>query len=215
MRVRYLFLPGWGAPVSLYRGGLPDGWEALRPPSFRAGGGALERYIDWLLGVVEREESPVVLAGHSMGGALAVLAAVARPERVSRLVLISPAGLPLRKPLRASVATFVAQVSHGVYPGAAVCEALLDVARAPRAALALARAVHGLDLTREMETVRAAGIPTTVIGCGGDTLVTTEHCRRSARLLGGTYREVEYPDGHVWMLRGRQQLRHELLAATA
>jgi len=73
------------------------------------------------------------------------------------------------------------------------------VAWAPGSALAVARAVRGLDLATELGRVRAAGVPATVVGCSSDTLVTTVHCRRIAELLGGTYREHVSEGGHMWM----------------
>jgi pimeloyl-ACP methyl ester carboxylesterase len=78
-----LFVPGWGAPATLYEPGLPTGWRALEPPSF---GGSLTDYRRWLgLELHRRGRSP--LGGHSMGGALAILAAADSPELVERLVL--------------------------------------------------------------------------------------------------------------------------------
>jgi pimeloyl-ACP methyl ester carboxylesterase len=152
----------------------------------------------------------VTLAGHSMGGALAVLAAAARPELVQRLVLISPAGLPLQKPLLASAATFAGQVARRCYPLRELVPDVAAVLRAPRSALRLAQTVRGLDLSPELEAVRAARIPTAVIACGTDTLVTPAHCRALAERLGGTYRTVRHEDGHIWMLRGWQRLAQEL-----
>jgi pimeloyl-ACP methyl ester carboxylesterase len=50
---------------------------------------------DDVLALVEALDAPpVTLAGHSMGGTLAVLAAAARPARVSSLVLFDPVVLP-------------------------------------------------------------------------------------------------------------------------
>jgi pimeloyl-ACP methyl ester carboxylesterase len=200
-----LFLPGWGAPAELYRPGLPPGWRALSPPGFELA--AHRRWLELELGSCER---PVVLGGHSMGGALALLAAAARPELVRRLVLISPAGLPLRKPLRSSAREFVGQVAAGRYPLRQVGAAVLEVARSPAAALRLARQVHDLDLTPEMRRVRSAGIPVTVVGCATDTLVTPDHSRRAARLLGASYRELGLAGGHMWMLGSWAALAAEL-----
>lgn len=54
--------------------------------------GTIGRWRGDALAVVDRlTEGPVVMAGSSMGGWLASLAAVARPERVAGLVLIAPA----------------------------------------------------------------------------------------------------------------------------
>jgi pimeloyl-ACP methyl ester carboxylesterase len=211
-RSPHLFLPGWAASARLYEPGLPPGWRALDPPGFRFGAGLAENVL-WLRRRLEREQRPAVLAGHSMGGAIAVLVAATRPELVDRLVLLSPAGLPLTKPLQASARDFLRQLAGGLYPRAAVVSGALDLVRAPRSALLLARRVRELDLGAEMRRVHTAGIPTVVVGCASDTLVTTAHCRRAASLLGARYREVAGAGGHMWMLHAWPRLRAELAAA--
>ncbi len=145
-----------------------------------------------------------------MGGALAIAAAAARPDRVSRLVLISPAGLPLSKPMTLSLAEFARGVLLGRYPWGEVAGSVAMTLRAPRDAYRLARAVHGADLTAEMTAVRDAGIPTTVVGCDSDTLVTVAHCRSIATLLGAGYRELTLGGGHMWMLGAWPRLAREL-----
>jgi homoserine acetyltransferase len=60
--------------------------------------------------------------------------------------------------------------------------------------------VRGLDLRRECERIRAAGIPVTVIGCVSDTLVTASHSRALAEALGARYEELDSRGGHMWML---------------
>ena len=204
-----LFLPGFAAPARLYRPGLPCDWETIDPPRFRHAPdrASLQR---WLLDEIDARGGRAVLAGHSMGAALALLAAAASPERVARLVLASPAGLPLTKPMLASARDFARQFTAGLYPLRDVAGAALEAARAPRSALRLARAVRDLDLTEEMGRVRAAGIPTTVMGCASDTLVTPAHCRRAARLLGVPYRDVCLTGGHMWMLGAWTLLAAEL-----
>jgi pimeloyl-ACP methyl ester carboxylesterase len=141
-----------------------------------------------------------------MGGALAIHAASAMPDLVERLVLIAPAGLPIDKPIRRSVRDFFSQVTRGDYPCGTAWSALAAVARAPRAAFALAQQVRALDLRRECARVRAAGIPTTVIGCVTDTLITTDRTRTLAEALGADYRELDVDGGHMWMLADRARL---------
>lgn len=148
-----------------------------------------------------------------MGGALAIAAAAARPDRVSRLVLIAPAGLPLSKPMGKSLAQFVRDATHGRYPLAELAGSLALTLRAPRAAYRLARDIHDADLSVEMEAVRAAGIPATVIGCVTDTLVTVGHCRSIAQLIGARYKELALTGGHTWMLDAWPRLASELAIA--
>jgi len=200
-----LFLPGWGAPAALYAPALPACWDVLEPPGFGVSRGSLAPYRRWLeLELRGRGRSR--LAGHSMGGALAILAAAETPELVERLVLIAPAGLPLDKPIRESLRDFIRQLAAGDYPRRVALTALLALARAPRSALALAEHVRALDLRRECARVRAAGTPTTVIGCVTDTLVTTDRTRALATALGARYEELDLRGGHMWMLADRSRL---------
>jgi pimeloyl-ACP methyl ester carboxylesterase len=210
---RGLFLPGWGAPASLYRAGAPDGWRVVELPSFRRSRGRLEPYLDCARTALAAEPAPVALAGHSMGAALAVLVAHERPELVERLVLVSPAGLALDRPLRSSARAFAGQVLRGCYPAGALRRMALNTLAAPRAALVLARRVESLDLTRELDELRALAIPATVVACNGDRLTTCRHCRQLASALGAGYRELDARDGHIWPVTQPELLRRELMLA--
>lgn len=192
-----LFVPGWGAPASLYS--VPDGWEVLDPPAF-AGGETIEARLRWLRNHVERYDGPLTLAGHSMGAALAVLAAQEDPERIRRLVLLAPAGLPLTKPVAASLRDFAGQLATRLYPARDAARALAAVATSPRSARRLATAVRALDLERQLRALSALGVRVDVVGCRTDTLTPAGHCRRIAELAGARYRELDLPGGHMWML---------------
>jgi pimeloyl-ACP methyl ester carboxylesterase len=205
-----LFLPGFGARARSYRRGLPDGWAALQPPTGLVSNGSLQHLRSWLCSEIDRRPGRIVLAGHSMGAALAILAAADAPKRVGALVLIAPAGLPLVKPVHACVAEFFRQLAAGRHDLHDVGQSAAELAAAPRATIRLARTLRRLDLSGEMSRIRAARIPTTVIACTTDTLVTSDHCRRTARLTGARYRELSLDGGHVWMFGRWPLLRREL-----
>lgn len=134
-----------------------------------------------------------------MGGALALLAAAARPEHIEHLVLISSAGLPLVKPMALSATQFAGQVASRRFAPRHTYQSLRDVLTAPRSALRVARTVRGLDLTHQMTKLRASGLRVTVIGSATDTLVTSASSRRIADLLAARYVEVAHEGGHMWM----------------
>jgi pimeloyl-ACP methyl ester carboxylesterase len=207
--VEALFLPGWGARASLYRRVVPAGWEVLQPPSFRETAGSLEATMAWT-----RDElagrGPLLLGGHSFGAALAILAAARRWAEVERLVLVSPAGLPLSKPMYRAGLEFVRQFVTGVYPARPAVESALGALVAPRSAVRLASAVYRLDLRPELEAIRDRGIAVAVVTALGDTLTTCESCREIARLAGGTCDVLDVPGGHVWFLRDAPLLRRRL-----
>jgi pimeloyl-ACP methyl ester carboxylesterase len=194
-----VFIPGWGAPGALYAPLVPPGWSVLDPPSFAASRGALEAYVLWLVRELERRGRSVV-GGHSMGGALALLAAARAPALVERLVLVSPAGRPIVKPLRASARDFASQLRVGLYPRRVALGGGLALAAAPYAALRLARRVRALDLGNECLRIRRHGIDILVAGCPGDTLVRAGSARSLALALDGEYVEIDAPGGHMWML---------------
>jgi pimeloyl-ACP methyl ester carboxylesterase len=201
-----LFVPGWGAPPSLYR--VPAGWSVLTPPRFAAAS-TLEARLRWLRAELERYDGPVVLAGHSMGAALAVLVAADSPQRIERLLLLSPAGLPLAKPMQASVRDFAQQLRTRLYPREQAVRAVGAVLAAPRPAFRLAAAVRRLDLREQLASLDVRAV---VVGCTTDTLTPPSHCRRIAKLGRAGYREVDLPGGHMWMLGDRRAFAAALTA---
>lgn len=208
-----LFVPGWGATARLYRRGAPDGWTVLELPTFRRTRGRLDVYRGWLDEAIARHGKPVVLAGHSMGGALAVLAASDRPELVEHLALISPAGVPLDKPIVKSAATFFSQVIRGCYPARELGHMVLNTAVAPRCAYRLARDVHDLDLRPVLRRIGEQAVRSTIIGCPTDELVTPAHAQEIAALLGGEYHEYRSSNGHIWPITDPEGLSAELAFA--
>lgn len=194
-----LFVPGYGALASFYRPALPSEWSVYEPPSFR-GWASFDDRVVALRRSLDAYSSPVTLGGHSMGAALSVAVALQEPERVERLLLVGPAGLPLTKPIADSLRDFWEQVRAGVYASAQLARAVGDAVAAPRAAYLLARAVRALDLSEQLAEIRRRGLPCDVLGCVSDTLTPVRHCRQIARLAGARYREVDAAGGHMWML---------------
>jgi len=199
-REQRLFVPGYAARGSLYGKGLPPGWTALEPPSLRLTRGRFSNYRQWLVRELAQRDGVDVLAGHSMGAALAVAAAADRPQLVDRLILLSPAGLPLSKPLRESARDTIRHTFQGLYPPAEAWAAFASGAMHPLALMRLGREVHDLDLRAEMARVRSAAIPAIVVGCASDTVTPPAICRAVAEHLGAEYRELGPPRNHVWML---------------
>jgi len=199
-----VFVPGWGASAGLYQGLVPQGWEVLKPPSFRASGGSLSTYRTWLRDELARRPQPMSLGGHSFGAALAVLAATDGHAQIDRLLLVGPAGLPLSKPMRLSLRDFFAQVVSGLYPLLEAIRLAAAALAAPKSAVRLARAVRRLDLCRELEVLRSRGLPCVVVSADSDTLTPPAHCRAIADLAGGDYRELHVPGGHMFFLAGRR-----------
>jgi pimeloyl-ACP methyl ester carboxylesterase len=177
--------------------------------------GSLARYRDWLVEDVLGREGPVVLGGHSMGAAVAVLAAAAEPDAVSQLTLVAPSGLPIAKPVARIAYDFLRNVAAGRFHAADVLPPLGDAVRHPLAAGRLARTLRCMDLSRHLASLRGAGVRSTVIGCTSDTLTPPELTRRIAELLGADYRQVDAVGGHAWMFSSWELFARELAQATA
>lgn len=74
----------------------PDlrGHGATRLPTTTAGRRDWSDHAGDVVALLDSLERPVVLAGHSMGATIAVLAANRRPDRVTRLALLDPVVMP-------------------------------------------------------------------------------------------------------------------------
>lgn len=208
-----LFLPGFGALARSYDHGLPHGWESLQPPPPSASRGVLPALVDWVAEELARRPAPALIAGHSMGAALAILLAARDPGAAAGLVLIGPAGLPLTKPVRASAADLARQIVARDYRVRDVVASGAELLASPRSTFRLIRSLRRLDLRSEMARVRRQGTPVTVIACTTDTLTTPEHCKSTAELLGGGYRELHLDGGHVWMFGRWPALKETLEGA--
>jgi len=53
------------------------------------------RYSDDLIGILQKNKTPSILIGHSLGGTTSLLTALKRPDLVSKIILIDPVLLPL------------------------------------------------------------------------------------------------------------------------
>lgn len=209
-----LFLPGWAARAGLYARGLPRGWETAEEPSFRVAP-TFEHFAAWARRQVDQRPGRIALAGHSMGAALALLAAADEPAAVRSLLLFSPAGLPMPDSKARSAATFAQAMVAGHFPLREGLRSAGGVLRSPRAALRVANDVRDLDLTTTMLRVRAAGVPVTIVSCLTDTLVTPDSARQIADLTGGALIELPLAGGHLWMFSRWEHFRAQLATATA
>lgn len=100
----FLFLPGYASDMRGTKAEAIDAWAAARGRALvrfdysgcgESGGrfedGTVGRWSEDAGAVLEGIEGPVVLVGSSMGGWIALLLALARPDRVAGLVLVAPA----------------------------------------------------------------------------------------------------------------------------
>jgi len=163
----------------------PVGWRmlALELPGHAQSAGvprdSIEGYAAWLAAFIEILAEKPVLAGHSMGGAIALALALSSPELVSGLVLIgtgaklavSPAIMELcREGKAAAVAELLAKWAYGpLSPPEKVQEwskefSLVDC----RAYLADFTACNGFDVR---ERVAEIYLPALVV-CGSEDCLT-------------------------------------------
>ena len=188
------------------------GWRSTHRRSATTGG-RFDALRKWLLAELLPQGLPATIAGHSLGAALAITAAADRPDLVERLILFSPAGLPLSKPMRSSFWLLVKQVVQSLYPAREVGAVVRETIRHPSATYRLSREAHDLDLRDEMTRVAAARIPVQVVACTSDTLTTAAVCQTIAATLGCGYEEIKGA-GHMWMLSDWPRFRAFLRVAS-
>ena len=205
-----IFLGGWTVSAHVYVPGLPPGWACPEQPGFGETAGRFGAYVDWAAALVRAHDAPVHLAGHSLGGAVAIAVAAREPGRVHRVTAFGPAGLPVEHGLRQAARDVVAN-GLGLRLGAgAASRSALRALDHPRAALRLAREVERLDLTSELRALRAAGVALVVVASNGDRVSTPAMCRRLAGLGGGRYVEDREGRDHLWVMTSPERMRQVL-----
>jgi pimeloyl-ACP methyl ester carboxylesterase len=197
----------------------------------RAGEISMEGYAELLDGLLaELGAGPATVVGNSMGGLIAAELAASHPERVERLVLVSPAGMStFRNRLTSRAMPFVRRLDRVLALGAAWTAANSDtITRRPRLrTLALSGVMrHPSDLSPQLaaEQVRGAGTdgflgaleaileydvsgrlpliacPSLIVWGTEDRLISVADAERFAAAIRGS-RKVIYPDtGHMAML---------------
>ncbi|HEX9682271.1 MAG TPA: alpha/beta hydrolase [Acidimicrobiales bacterium] len=195
-----VFSHGWALGHHSYRRVLEriaaNGWRVLAPamPGFgatedlplrRFSVSGYARFIDGFLHALNVEE-PVVVVGHSFGGAVSIKFAHDHPDRVTALVLVNAVGgaaweqggrvRPIsERPLWHWAITFPADLINlggitKVIP-AVVEDVLPNAIRNPRAIVRTSKLARWADLTGELETLRERGLPMAVVWSDRDGII--------------------------------------------
>jgi pimeloyl-ACP methyl ester carboxylesterase len=132
--------------------------------------------------------APYDLVGHSMGGAIAILLAARRPERVRRLVLVAPAGL-------AALPRVAAVLLGAVAAPFAVARRTVAT---PLAGSALVRRLALAGVARDGARVPAADARAVLASSAGATRIGPGLTSAATADLRGTLAAVRAPLGLVW-----------------
>ncbi len=236
-RVRYgvggsgtpvVFVHGWALGSRSYKRALKRvmalGCRVYAPALPGLGGSSalpggdddLEGYAGWLDGFFDAVgiREPALVAGHSLGGAVATRFTHDHPDRVSHLVLINAVGAAVWKevagevrylaerPLWGWAADFSRDIvtSHGLSSTVrAIAEdALPNIVRDPAGMWRAARLARRADLREELESICGSGVAVSAISSVGDLVVPTASFTELCRSLGVAGRVVR--GRHSWLL---------------
>jgi pimeloyl-ACP methyl ester carboxylesterase len=219
-RVRYHAV-GEGDPLVLVHG-LAGSWRWWKPvlepltehrelhvvdlPHLHRGWG-VDRVSHWLAAVLDGAGlERVDLAAHSLGGLFAAELAATEPERVRKLVLVAPAGVPDGKGLPSQTLSLLTALYHARHSLRMITT---DVVRS--GPLSVAHGIEFLarrDLSDELGDIQA---PTLLVWGERDELVPFRLAEDWQRLLPRA-RLVRLGCGHVPMLEAPGELADAMLA---
>lgn len=236
-----LFIHGWALGARAYKRALKRlirlGCRVYAPalPDFGGTEGlpahhrTLEDYAGWTdafldaLGVDE----PVLVVGHSLGGAVGARLTHDFPDRVSHLVLINSIGasvwadgpdrlrLLAERPLWDWALSFSKDllISDRAVPTVrAIAEDCLpNLVHNPLGLARTARIARQADLRRELAEVRSLGVPVTAVTSDGDLVVTRDCFDELCRTLGVRGRVVR--GRHSWLLASPEEFAGVMVEA--
>lgn len=196
----------------VYAPALPDfgGTEGL--PRRHSGLDDYAGWVDAFLDAVGVDE-PVLVAGHSLGGAVGARFTHDFPDRVSHLVLINSLGasawtdgpdprLLSERPIWHWAVSFSRDIvgsDRAVPTARAIAEDCLpNLIRNPLGLARGAGIARRVDLKAELAAVRELGVPVTAVSSDGDLIVTRASFEELCRTLGVQGRVV--PGRHSWLL---------------
>ena len=230
-----VFLHGWGLSHHAYRDAVrrlaSTGVRVLAPALPGFGGTArlpgaradLRGYANWVGAFLDAMQvrEPVLLVGHSFGGAVATVTAHAFPDRVGALVLVNAVGggawtrgdddevRPIAdRPLWDWGVQFSADVRHPrrlarVLP-VVLSEALPNLVLDPRAFVHAARLARNADLTAELSDLQRRGLPVVIIWSPRDQVVTEASIDALKDALGDAP-TISVRGGHSWLIADPEQ----------
>jgi pimeloyl-ACP methyl ester carboxylesterase len=147
------------------------------------------------------------LIGHSMGGLIAIRLAAQRPDAVSRLVLLAPAGVPAARSLAAHALPLLRAARHSK-PGFLPLLAYDAVRAGPRTLWRAAQEIVSEDVREDLAAIRS---PTLVIMGQNDALVPPAVGRMLQENIADARLLVLKGAGHVVMFDQPDAFNHAVL----
>lgn len=177
---------------------------------------SLDGYAAWLVGFLDAMDltGPVVVVGHSFGGAVSIRLASDAADRVRSLVLVNAVGgaawrtrgkherTLADRPLWDWGLSFPTELLPlravpRVVP-TVISDAVPNLVRNPWGAWRVAELTRGIDLGPELRALRASGLPVTVVWGRSDRIVPRASFEAMCEALGTEGIEV---DGtHAWLI---------------
>lgn len=224
-----VFLHGWGLGHRAYKRGLrrlvEQGMRVYAPalPGF-CGTAALPddlfsmagyaRWVQQFLDAVGIDE-PVLLAGHSFGGGVAIGTAAAAPDRVAQLIVINSIGASawtdrnglLRAMAERPMWDWGLHLPDDVRPVRQVTrvlpvlvqDLLPNAVRNPRALWRVGRLAATANLSEELEELKHRRVPVVILWGDGDRLIP-QGAMQSLRTALGSADVHTVPGTHSWLL---------------
>ncbi|HLI54064.1 MAG TPA: alpha/beta hydrolase [Acidimicrobiales bacterium] len=237
-----LFLHGWALGARSYKRAMKRlvrlGCRVVAPALPGFGGSAqlagrdttLAGYAAWADAFLDEVgvDEPALVAGHSLGGAVAAQFAHDFPDRVAHLVLInaigggvwSAAAGTVRSMAERPLWDWAVTLSRDISGASAAPvlrvvaeEALPNLAANPLAVWRAAAIARRADLCAELSGIRRAGVPVTVVSSEGDLVVPKASFEAICGQLGVEGRLVE--GGHSWLIADPDAFVEAVLPAVA